>query len=125
MHKGREYGPRTEEIHMVMINADPVPLSVDEHGTIRVAGTRLTLDSVIGVYKQGKTAEEIRECFSGIILADIYAVLGYYLRHKQEVDAYLAEQDAAGEAVWQEVEAKQLPSPFRERVLAARKRKEG
>ncbi|MGI8588961.1 MAG: DUF433 domain-containing protein [Chloroflexia bacterium] len=103
---------------MVRISANPVPLSVDKHGTIRVAGTRLTLDSVIEVYKQGKTPEEIRECFTGISLADIYEVLGYYLRHTAEVETYLAEQEAQGEAVRREVEAYQPPSPFRERALS-------
>jgi hypothetical protein len=35
--------------------AVPVPLSMDQYGTIRVGGTRLTLDSVLGAYELGDT----------------------------------------------------------------------
>ncbi len=90
---------------IVTIRADPVPLHVDASGTIRVAGTRLTLESLLAVYRQGKTPEEIVTCFDGITLGDVYAVLGYYLHHQAEADAYLAQQEAAGEAMWRELEA--------------------
>jgi uncharacterized protein (DUF433 family) len=104
------------------ISADPVPLHVDASGTIRVAGTRLTLESLLAVYQQGKTPEEIAECFDGIALADVYAVISYYLHHQAEVDAYLAQQEAASEAVWRELEAHgpAKANPFRERVLSQR-----
>src|SRR5207253_4042757 len=106
----------------ITISADPVPLQVDAHGTIRVAGTRLTLESLLAEYQQGKTPEEIVECFDGITLGDVYAVVGYYLRHKAEVDTYLSEQEAAGEAVWRGLQAQgsAKANPFRERVLSQR-----
>lgn len=110
---------------MMTISADPVPLHVDASGTIRVAGTRLTLESLLAVYQQGrgKTPEEIAACFDGISLGDVYAVLSYYLHHQGEVDAYLAEQEAASETVWRELEAKgsAKANPFRERVLSQRR----
>src|SRR5689334_12733982 len=89
----------------ITISADPVPLHVDAHGTVRVAGTRLTLASLLAVYQQGTTPEEIVDCFDGLTLGDVYAVLGYYWHHRAEVDAYLAAQDAASDAVWRELEA--------------------
>jgi uncharacterized protein (DUF433 family) len=107
------------------ISADPVPLHVDASGTIRVAGTRLTLESLLALYQQGrgKTPEEIAACFDGISLGDVYAVLGYYLHHQTEVDTYLAQQEAASEAVWRELEAEgpAEANPFRDRVLSRRK----
>jgi len=102
-----------------------VPLHVDAHGTIRVARTRLTLESLLAVYQQGQTPEEIVECFAGLTLGDVYAVLGYYWHHRAEVDAYLAEQETASAAVWQELEAQGAVNPFREHVLARRKWNEG
>ncbi len=122
---------------IISISADPVPLNVDASGTIRVAGTRLTLESLLAVYLQGKTPEEITACFDGITLGDVYAVLGYYWHHQAEVDAYLAQQEAASEAAWRELEAQGAPgargargapgaggsaeaNPFRERVLSRR-----
>ncbi len=109
------------------ISADPVPLHVDPSGTIRVAGTRLTLESLLAVHQQGKTPEETVECFSGITLGDVYAVLAYSEYHRAEVDAYLVQQEADSEAVWQEVEEQRARGsaqvdPFRERVLARRGR---
>lgn len=109
---------------MMTISADPVPLHVDASGTIRVAGTRLTLESLLAIYQQGrgKTPEEIAACFDGISLGDVYAVLSYYLHHQAEIDAYLAEQQAASEAVWRELEAEgpAKANPFRKRVLSLR-----
>ncbi len=113
---------------IITISADPVPLNVDASGTIHVAGTRLTLESLLAVYQQGKTPEEIMACFDGITLGDVYAVLGYYWHHHAEVDAYLAQQEAASEAVWRELEERSAQggegsaeaNPFRERVLSRR-----
>lgn len=115
---------------MITISADPVPLHIDASGTIRVAGMRLTLESLLALYQQGKTPEELVACFDGITLGDVYAVLGYYLHHQAEVDAYLAEQEAASETVWRNLEAQGAQeaaktNPFRERVYSRRKQKEG
>ena len=40
-------------------------------------------------YKAGETPEEIQHRLSTIELADIYAVIAYYLRNTEEVEAYL------------------------------------
>lgn len=115
----------------ITISADPVPLHLDANGTIRVAGTRLTLESLLAAYQQGKTPEELVKCFDGTTLGDVYAVLGYYFHHRVEVDAYLVQQETASEAIWQELEAHGAhgahgvgggaeANPFRERVLSRR-----
>ena len=38
---------------LTMIAAEPVPLSMDDTGTVRVKGTRLTLDTILGAYERG------------------------------------------------------------------------
>jgi uncharacterized protein (DUF433 family) len=81
------------------IQADPIPLAADANGTIRVANTRVTLDAVIEHYRAGATAEALAERFPVLTAADVHAVLAYYLRHKDEVDRYLAEQARQAEAV--------------------------
>ena len=43
------------------LEADPLPLTTDAHGVIRVAGTRITLDTILSIYKTGATPEEIAE----------------------------------------------------------------
>ena len=74
---------------MVTIHADPVPLAVDEHGVIRVAGTRVPLETILGFYLQGQSAEELADGFPTVGLANVHAVLAYYLHNRDEVDAYL------------------------------------
>jgi uncharacterized protein (DUF433 family) len=74
------------------IHTHPVPLAADATGTVRVAGTRVTLDTVIEHFRTGASAEAIAERFPVLSAADVHAVLAYYLRHRDEVDRYLAEQ---------------------------------
>jgi uncharacterized protein (DUF433 family) len=83
----------------LIIQADPVPLAADESGTIRIANTRVTLDTLIEQFRAGATAEALAERFPVLSAADIHAVLAYYLRHRDEVDQYLAEQARQAEAV--------------------------
>jgi uncharacterized protein (DUF433 family) len=71
-----------------------IPLHTDEHGAIRVSGTRVTLDVLINYYLQGETPEDLHEGFPTVPLTDIYAVITYYLANKAEVDAYLARRRA-------------------------------
>jgi uncharacterized protein (DUF433 family) len=100
------------------IAAEPIPLSMDAYGTIRVGGTRLTLDTVLDAYLRGDTPEEIIEGFPWLSLADVYAILTYYLRHREEVDAYLAENEAEAARLRKLIEARQGKQPSREELLA-------
>ncbi len=102
------------------ISAEPVPLQSDEQGTVRVAGTRLTLDSVLALYRQGQSVAEIADSFEGLRLADVHAILTYYLRHQTGVDAYLAARAEAASAVRRELEARQGPSPVLRRRATER-----
>lgn len=69
-----------------------VPLSVSENGTMRVAGTRVSLESVLHHYQQGATAEEIALRFPALRLADIHGCLAYYLNHQEAIEEYLVRQ---------------------------------
>jgi uncharacterized protein (DUF433 family) len=69
--------------------AEFVPLDADSQGVLRVGGTNVTLDMVVEVYRAGNTAEEIVRHYPSLQLADVYAVLTYYLRHHTEVDTYI------------------------------------
>jgi uncharacterized protein (DUF433 family) len=99
---------------------EPVPLQTSEEGIVRVAGTRVTLDTVVAAFEQGATAEEIVQQYPSLHLADAYAVIGYYLRHRPEVETYLAERDRVSRQVRQENEARFDPAGVRARLLARR-----
>ncbi|MFM8005513.1 MAG: DUF433 domain-containing protein, partial [Dolichospermum sp.] len=68
------------------------PLEFTTDGVIRIGKTRVILDTVIAVFKQGTTAEEIAYRYPSLKLADIYATIAFYLNHQQEVEVYLQQR---------------------------------
>jgi uncharacterized protein (DUF433 family) len=102
------------------IARDPLPLAEDANGVVRVAGTRVTLDTVVAAFNQGATAEEIAAQYPSVQLADVYAVIGYYLRCKKDVDAYLGRRQEEREATRQENTTRFDPRGVRDRLLARR-----
>lgn len=90
-----------------------IPLRTDEHGAIRVANTRVTLDSIVNFYLQGESPEDLHRGFPTVPLSDVYAVIAYYLAHRAEVDAYLKRRNDEAERVLQEVEERYPPKVTR------------
>ena len=105
------------------LETPPLPLTADDDGVIRVGGTRVPLATVITAFHQGATPEEIVDGFDSLELADVYAVIAYYLRHETEVDAYLAEQRERAAAIRREVEARFPQEGLRRRLLARRRQR--
>jgi uncharacterized protein (DUF433 family) len=97
---------------------EPIPLATDAGGVIRVGGTRVTLDTVIDTFMTGASPEEITEDFPVLRLDDVYAVITYYLRHRNEVDAYLRERRARSAAIRSEIELRSPQTGLRDRLLA-------
>jgi uncharacterized protein (DUF433 family) len=63
-----------------------------------IAGTRVSLESVVGVFREGRSPETIAtECFPTLSLEQVYGAITYYLGHREEMDAYLAEAETAYE----------------------------
>ncbi len=100
--------------------AETPPLSMDQHGTIRVAGTRLTLDTVVDAFDSGASAEEIVDQYDVLSLADAYSVIGYILHHREEVNAYMAERARLGDEIRKEVERRFPQEGLRAKLLARR-----
>jgi uncharacterized protein (DUF433 family) len=104
----------------LVIEAEPVPLAEDADGVYRIAGTRVTLDTVVTAYQDGATPEEIVDQYPSIKLDHAYAVIGYYLRHRHEVDAYLSGRAAVAADVRASTEKAWPPQGLRDRLLARR-----
>jgi uncharacterized protein (DUF433 family) len=100
------------------LKSEPVPLVADANDVVRVGGTRVSLDTVIAAFSEGATAEEIVQQYPVLELADVYAVIGYYLRHLAEVHAYLDERTRCGVKVREANEARYDPAGVRDRLLA-------
>jgi len=71
------------------------PLTVGQDGTIRISGSRVSLDSVVHQFKLGATAEQIQADFSSLTLREIYGAIYYYLDHEAAVEDYLRQQEQA------------------------------
>ncbi len=98
-----------------------VPLSIDHAGVLRVNGTRVSLDSVIFAFNEGSTPEEIAQQYTTLNLADIYAVISYYLQNQAEVIEYLQRRKKQRAELKKEVESQFDPQGIRDRLLARKR----
>ena len=101
------------------LEAGPLPIRVDHGsgGALRVGPTRVTLEVVLTAHLQGYTPEQIVRQFDTLDLADVYTVIGHYIRHRAVFDEYLAECERA----YQERRAQALANGqlgLKERLLA-------
>ena len=67
--------------------------------------TRVLVDLVIHAFQDGATPEAIVQRYPTATLADIYAVIAYYLRHREDIEAYLAEREQQAQEVRQRIES--------------------
>jgi uncharacterized protein (DUF433 family) len=103
------------------VQADAPPLREDAAGAWRVGQSRVLLELVIRAFQDGATPEAIVQRYSTVSLADVYAVIAYYLRHRNEVESYLIARERIAEEVQRRVEAHQGDlGDIRARLLAAR-----
>jgi uncharacterized protein (DUF433 family) len=102
------------------VEAQTIPLKADQDGVMRVGNTRVTLDTVVHAFDQGHTAEEIVSHYPALRLADVYAVIAYYLNNQAEVHAYLQQQEEAIQKIWEKIEAQPDYQRFRKRLIARR-----
>lgn len=91
----------------VPIRTDPPPLRQDSSGALRVGQSRVLLELVIRAFQDGATPEAIIQRYPTATLADVYAVIAYYLRHPAEIDGYLAERERQAGEVRQRIEGRQ------------------
>jgi uncharacterized protein (DUF433 family) len=90
---------------MTLETTQTVPLTLTEDGTIRIKGSRVSLDSIVYHFKLGATAEQIAHKFPALELADIYAAITYYLNHRETVDEYLRQQEVESDALQQRIKS--------------------
>jgi uncharacterized protein (DUF433 family) len=106
---------------MIMsVEHDTVPLWTDDHGDIRVTGSRILFDVLIDLHKQGTTPEQIVSSYPSLMLADVYGVLAYDYRHREKSDRYLQGREQEARKIREEVEARQgpLPAELKSRIEA-------
>jgi len=102
------------------ITAEPAPLDMNEDGAVLVGKTRITLDTLVAVFKQGATAEEIVYRFPSLNLADVYATIAFYLNHRSETEVYLQQRQRSSQEIRVMNQARFSSQDLRERLLARR-----
>jgi uncharacterized protein (DUF433 family) len=99
--------------------AELPPLILDSSGVLRVGRTRVTLDSVVGAFQDGASAEQIAEQYPVLSLAEVYAAITYYLGHRDDVERYLAARAEQAATVRQANERVFGADGIRARLLAS------
>jgi uncharacterized protein (DUF433 family) len=100
------------------IVAEPAPLQANKEGVILVGQTRVTLDTVVAVFNQGATAEEIVYRYPSLNLADVYATIAFFLNHSSEVEAYLQQRQQQSQEIRAMNQVRFDPQKLRDRLLA-------
>jgi len=104
-----------------IVQAEAPPLREDASGALRIGDSRVLLELVIRAFQYGATPETIVQRYSTLALADVYAVIGYYLRHRNEIEGYLARREEKAEDVRRRIETQQGDlSEIRARLVARR-----
>ena len=68
-------------------------------GGYRIAGTRVSLDSIVHAYWDGQQPESIVANFPTLSLERVHGAIAYYLRNRDEVDRDMAKRSE----LWDEV----------------------
>ena len=71
-----------------------------------VAGTRVSLDSLVYAFRRGASPETIRRSFPVLTLEEVYGAIAFYLAHEPEVEAYLEESEREFETQTKEINAR-------------------
>ncbi len=106
----------------LVIEAETIPIVQTADGAFRIGKTRVTLDTLIVVFNQGLTPEEIVQQFPTLKLADVYATITYYLRHQSEVDDFLKQRRIEAERLQAQIEANSDYRLIRKRLIERREK---
>jgi uncharacterized protein (DUF433 family) len=92
----------------------------ERSGAYFIAGTRVSLDSVVHAYLRGESPEGIAESFPALTLEQIFGSLAFYLAKRDKIDRYLRRGKEDFERLRQQ--AHQNNSGLYERLADARRR---
>lgn len=67
---------------------------VMREGGYYVAGSRVSLDSVVYAFLRGESPEDIVDSFPALSLAQVFGAVAFYLDNRQSIDLYLENRRA-------------------------------
>ncbi|HEY6328913.1 MAG TPA: DUF433 domain-containing protein [Blastocatellia bacterium] len=65
-----------------------------QDGCYRLAGTRVSLDSLVYLFLEGLSPESMLSSFPTLTIEQVDGAIAFYFSHKEEVDAHLRDEDA-------------------------------
>ena len=71
-------------------------------GAYRVGDSRVSLDSLVYLFREGLSAESMVESHPALTLEQVHGALAFYLANRHEIDTYLAEGERAAEVQHQQ-----------------------
>ena len=87
-----------------------------------VAGTRVSLDSIVYAFLDGQTAESIAQSFPALTLEQVYGAIAFYLANRSKIDSYLAQVRVDFEALRQA--ARKADPMFYQKLADARRQRQ-
>ena len=78
-------------------------------GGWRLADSRVSLDSVIHGYWDGRSPEAIAEEFPSLSVEQVYGAIAFYLHHRVEIDRHLENQSVLWKQVQRDSESQHGP----------------
>lgn len=84
-----------------------------------VAGSRVSLDSIVYAFHQGQSAESIAQSFPALSLEAVYGAITFYLANREIVDDYLTQARAQYES--QRQAARDADPAFYQKLADARR----
>ena len=103
----------------LVLQREAPPPRRDAAGALRIGNSRVLLELVIRAFEDGATPETINQQYPTTSLADLYSAIAYYLRHRSEIDAYLADREQQAREVRNRIDDAQADlAEVRHRLLA-------
>ena len=87
-------------------------------GVYRVGDTRVSLDSLVYLFREGMSAESMVESYAALTLEQVHGAIAFYLRNQKEIDHYLAEGQRTAES--QQAQSRQTNAELIAKLQRAR-----
>jgi uncharacterized protein (DUF433 family) len=71
-------------------------------GAYRIGDTRVSLDSLVYLFREGISAEGMVENYPALSLEQVHGALAFYLANQKEIDSYLADGQRDAESQHQQ-----------------------
>ena len=87
-----------------------------------VAGSRVSLDSIVYAFLDGQSAESIAQSFPVLTLEQVYGAFAFYLANRSQIDSYLVQVREDFEALRQA--ARDADPMFYQKLADARRQRQ-